>query len=103
VTLLFAPTSGGVRRYLLAKHDRLTRCSRLHHTVLVPGPRDSGIPCGITHVGSPTVPFARGYRVPLRMHLFREALERQRPNLIEVGDAYRLGRLSLQVAQQHAR
>jgi len=39
ITLLFAPTSGGVRRYLLAKHEWLTRRSRLKHTFSLLGRR----------------------------------------------------------------
>jgi alpha-1,6-mannosyltransferase len=100
VTLLFAPTSGGVRRYLLAKHEWLSRYSRLKHTVLVPGPRDAGLPHGIVSFGSPALPFGQGYRVPLRMHAFHETLARLRPDLIEVGDPYHLARPSLEVAHE---
>lgn len=100
VTLLFAPTSGGVRRYLLAKHEWLTRCSRLRHTVLVPGARDDGLPHGIVTFGSPALPFGQGYRVPLRMRSFHETLARLRPDLIEIGDPYHLARPSLRVAQE---
>lgn len=100
VTLLFAPTSGGVRRYLLAKHEWLSRCSRLKHTVLVPGPRDAGLPHGIVSFGSPALPFGGGYRVPLRMHAFHATLARLRPDLIEVGDPYHLASPSLKVAQE---
>jgi alpha-1,6-mannosyltransferase len=100
VTLFFAPTSGGVRRYLLAKHEWLTRYSRLQHTVLVPGPRDAGLPHGIMRFGSPAVPFGRGYRVPLRMRAFYETLSCLKPDLIEVGDPYHLAWPSLKVAQE---
>jgi len=100
VTLLFAPTSGGVRRYLLAKHEWLTTRSRLKHTLLVPGPRDAGLPYGIVSFGSPAIPFGQGYRVPLRMHAFHEALARLTPDLIEVGDPYHLARQSLKVAHE---
>jgi alpha-1,6-mannosyltransferase len=100
VTLFFAPTSGGVRRYLLAKHEWLTRRSRLKHTVLVPGPHDAGLPYGIMSFGSPAIPFGQGYRVPLRMRAFRNQLARLTPDLIEVGDPYHLARQSLRVARE---
>jgi alpha-1,6-mannosyltransferase len=100
VTLLFAPTSGGVRRYLLAKHEWLTRHARLKHTVLVPGPRDDGLRYDIMTIGSPAIPFGRGYRVPLRMRSFRNQLARLAPDLIEVGDPYHLAPQSLRVARE---
>jgi alpha-1,6-mannosyltransferase len=100
VTLLFAPTSGGVRRYLLAKHEWLTRHSRLRHTVLVPGPRDDGLPYDITRFASPVIPFGPGYRVPLRMRAFRNQLARLAPDLLEVGDPYHLAQQSLRVAHE---
>jgi alpha-1,6-mannosyltransferase len=100
VTLLFAPTSGGVRRYLLAKHAWLTQHERLKHTVLVPGPRDAGLPYGILNFGSPAIPFGGGYRAPLRMRAFREQLARLTPDVIEVGDPYHLAQQSLRVASE---
>ena len=39
-TLFFSPTSGGVRRYLTAKHDWLRANTAHRHTILVPGERD---------------------------------------------------------------
>lgn len=98
VTLFFAPTSGGVRRYLLAKHGWLTQHARMRHTVFVPGPRDDGLPYDIMRFASPTIPFGSGYRLPLRMHAFRNQLARLTPDLIEVGDPYYLARQSLRVA-----
>lgn len=100
VTLFFAPTSGGVRRYLLAKHDWLTRHTRLKHTVLVPGPRDSGLPYDFMQFASPAIPFGRGYRLPLRMREFRQRLARLTPDMIEAGDPYHLARHSLRVARE---
>ena len=36
-TLFFSPTSGGVRRYLNAKHAWLAQQESWEHTLLVPG------------------------------------------------------------------
>lgn len=100
VTLFFTPTSGGVRRYLLAKHDWLARHTHLKHTVLVPGPRDCGLPYDFMQFASPAIPFGRGYRLPLRMQEFRQQLARLTPDLIEVGDPYHLAGNSLRVAKE---
>ena len=39
-TLFYSPTSGGVKRYLNAKHNWLAAHSRWQHTLVVPGERD---------------------------------------------------------------
>jgi len=36
-TLFFSPTSGGVKRYLMAKHDWLADHTSHRHTIVVPG------------------------------------------------------------------
>lgn len=99
-TLLFAPTSGGVRRYLLTKHQWLCRYTRIKHTVFVPGRDDAGLPYGLMSFGSPPLPLAGGYRVPVRLRAFRERLARLTPDLIEVGDPYHVAWQALQVARQ---
>ncbi|HVN43177.1 MAG TPA: hypothetical protein VMT50_10365, partial [Steroidobacteraceae bacterium] len=72
MTLFYAPTSGGVRRYLLAKHGWLQAYTSVRHTIVVPGRRTGGLPCDIVRFGSPAVPFGNGYRLPVRMRAFRE-------------------------------
>jgi alpha-1,6-mannosyltransferase len=100
VTLFFAPTSGGVRRYLLAKHVHLARRGRLRHTILVPGKSDTGLPDDVVTFGSPAIPFGRGYRAPLALARFRSQLRALAPDLIEVGDPYQLAWQSLRVARE---
>jgi len=100
VTLFFAPTSGGVRRYLLAKQGGLARSGRLRHTILVPGSADTGLPDDVVTFGSPAIPFGRGYRAPLGMARFRAQLRALAPDLIEVGDPYQLAWQSLRVARE---
>jgi alpha-1,6-mannosyltransferase len=100
VTLLFTPTSGGVRRYLLAKHDWLRSHTRLRHSILVPGPRSGGLPYDVMSFASPAVPFGGGYRIPVRMRALRNNMARIMPDLIEVGDPYHLAWQALRVAQE---
>jgi len=88
VTMLFAPTSGGIRRYLLAKHRWLRSHTRIKHTILVPGADDTGLPYNVMHFASPILPMGGGYRVPIRMRALRERLARLTPDLIEVGDPH---------------
>ena len=98
-TLFFAPHSGGVKRYLLEKSRYLASVPGIRHTLLVPGPKEnSGLP-QIVHISSPRVPFGGGYRLPLRPALWRDALCRLQPDLIEVGDPYYLAWSALAAAR----
>ena len=38
-TIFFSPTSGGVKRYLTAKHAWLAKHTTHRHSILVPGSR----------------------------------------------------------------
>jgi alpha-1,6-mannosyltransferase len=100
VTMLFSPTSGGIRRYLLAKHQWLRRHTRIKHTILVPGQQDAGLPYGIITLGSPALPLHSRYRVPVRTRALRERLARLTPDLIEVGDPYHVAWQALAVARR---
>ena len=102
VTMLYAPRSGGIRRYLLAKHDWLRRHTRVKHTILVPGAADSGLPYGVIHLASPALPMGAGYRVPVRMRAWRERLARLTPDLLEVGDPYHIAWQALAVARRRS-
>jgi alpha-1,6-mannosyltransferase len=89
-TLFFAPRSGGVKRYLLAKRRHLQALRGVRHTLLVPGSGRAAPTPGIVEVTAPRIPFAGGYRVPLRPAAWHDALCRIEPDLIEVGDPYHL-------------
>ena len=86
-TLFFAPHSGGVKRYLLAKNRFLARQRGVRHTLLVPGPR-SRRAASIVELRSPAIPFGGGYRVPLDLGAWRRTLCDLEPDVIEAGDPY---------------
>jgi alpha-1,6-mannosyltransferase len=98
-TMFFSPTSGGVRRYLLAKHDWLGRQSCLRHTLVVPGPATVGSAGGIVEFASPRIPFGAGYRCPWRLAALRSLIGQLRPDLIEAGDPYQIGWQAARVAE----
>jgi alpha-1,6-mannosyltransferase len=85
-TLFYSPTSGGVRRYLLAKHDWLTRHGSLRHTLVVPGPRTCGGPGAVVEFASPRL--RAGYRCPVRLPALRRLLAGLAPDLLEASDPY---------------
>ncbi len=86
-TIFFSPTSGGVRRYLLAKHRWLSSRSDVRHTLVVPGRLDRFDPGGQCEIASPRLP-GSGYHLPLRLAAWTRCLEALRPDVIEFGDPY---------------
>jgi alpha-1,6-mannosyltransferase len=87
-TLFFSPTSGGVKRYLLAKHDWMREHTNWRHSIVVPGEERTHAPGHISQVRGGRVPGAFNYRLPLNPLRWSRAIEALEPDLIEVGDAF---------------
>ncbi len=95
-TMFWSETGGGVRRYLLTKAAWLTRQAGWRHTVLAPGLQ------GLNQAdcGGPSLPLPGGYRLPLSRKACANALVAQAPDVIEVGDPYRLAWAALDAGQR---
>jgi len=100
-TLFFSPTSGGVRRYLTAKHAWLAAHTRVRHTVLVPGAGVRYTPGEVCTLPGWLVPGTFNYRLALRPGRWARTLEALEPDLIEAGDAFHPAWCALEVAQRH--
>ncbi len=87
-TLFFSPTSGGVKRYLTAKHDWLATHTTHRHTIVVPGAHSRFLPGDITTIAGLRLPGTFNYRLPLSPRTWRSTLDALEPDLIEVGDAF---------------
>lgn len=87
-TLFYSPTSGGVKRYLTAKHAWLAAHSRWQHTLVVPGERDRTERGGICTLAGCRVPGSFNYRLPLDPHRWLHLLDALQPDIIEAGDAF---------------
>jgi alpha-1,6-mannosyltransferase len=87
-TLFYSPTSGGVKRYLSAKHAWLAAHTSWEHTIVVPG-RDTHLERGgvCTLSGYP-VPATFNYRLPLNPSRWTRLLDALEPTLIEAGDVF---------------
>ncbi|HVN44267.1 MAG TPA: glycosyltransferase [Steroidobacteraceae bacterium] len=87
-TLFYSPTSGGVKRYLSAKHAWLGAHTAWEHTIVVPG-RDTHLERGAvcTLSGYP-VPGTFNYRLPLNPRRWTRLLDALEPTLIEAGDVF---------------
>ena len=100
-TMLFAPRSGGVKRYLLAKRAWLAENRPdLRHTLVVPGEinRDDGD--GLVQLAAAPLPFGDGYRWPVSTKAWADRLCALRPTLIEAGDPYAPGRAALDAGER---
>ncbi len=87
-TLFFSPTSGGVKRYLLAKHEWMRAHTSWRHSIVVPGERETHAPGEISTIPGRFIPGAFNYRLPLNPLRWSQAIDRLEPDLIEVGDAF---------------
>lgn len=98
-TMLYAPRSGGVRRYLNSKRTWLAaNRPQVHHTLVVPGARDAHDGQGRVSIYAAPLPFGDGYRWPVVKQAWMERLVRQRPDIIEAGDPYTPGLAALRAA-----
>ena len=99
-TMLFAPKSGGVKRYLLAKRAWLARAHPdLRHTLVTPGPRTRATAEGVVSIRAPLIPFGDGYRIPASLRKWTRIIAHLKPSLIEAGDAYVPGHAALEAAE----
>lgn len=87
-TLFYSPTSGGVKRYLDAKHAWLSTHTAWEHTIVVPGPEDRVDRDGICTLSGFIVPGSFNYRLPLNPQRWTDLLLALEPSLIEAGDAF---------------
>ena len=99
-TLFFSPTSGGVKRYLTAKHAWLATHSAHRHSILVPGSDTRLRPGDISTVAGMQLPFTFNYRLPLSLRTWTRMLFALEPDLIEVGDVFHPAWCAAQVARQ---
>jgi len=100
-TLFYSPTSGGVRRYLNAKHAwYAARGADPRHSLLVPGRRTALVPGDVSTVAGPVVPGTFNYRLPLQPRRWSRLLEALEPDLVEAGDAFHPAWCALRVARR---
>jgi alpha-1,6-mannosyltransferase len=99
-TMLFAPKSGGVKRYLMAKRAWLAaNRPDLRHTLVTPGGRTRASADGLVSIRAPLIPFGDGYRIPASLRKWTRIITHLNPSLIEAGDAYVPGHAALEAAE----
>jgi alpha-1,6-mannosyltransferase len=99
-TLFYSPTSGGVKRYLDAKHAWLSAHTSWEHTLVVPGAEDRVNRGGVCTLGGFVVPGSFNYRLPLNPERWTDLLLALEPTLIEAGDAFQPAWCAAHVARR---
>ena len=100
-TMLFAPKSGGVKRYLLAKQAWLAgRRPGVRHTLVVPGEEDRVEARGTVTIAAARLPFGDGYRYPASIRKWADRLVALQPDVIEAGDPYGPGHAALDAGER---
>jgi alpha-1,6-mannosyltransferase len=87
-TLFYSPTSGGVKRYLDAKHRWLAANTTWEHTIVVPGRENRVDRGGVCTLSGFIVPGTFNYRLPLNPRRWTSLLSHLEPTVIEAGDAF---------------
>ncbi len=95
-TMMYAPKSGGVKRYLNAKRAWLSRRRPdVRHTLVVPGARTRAEGDGLVTVAATRLPFGNGYRMPASLTKWETVLRLLEPDVIEAGDVFVPGHAAL--------
>jgi len=99
-TLFYSPTSGGVKRYLSAKHAWLAARTSWEHTIVVPGSETQVTRGGVCTLAGRPVPGTFNYRLPLNPARWTRLLDELEPTLIEAGDGFHPAWCAWVVAQR---
>ncbi|ADL01085.1 glycosyltransferase [Brevundimonas subvibrioides] len=100
-TMLYAPRSGGVKRYLLSKKAWIeANRPGIAHSLVVPGARHEAGPDGIIKLHATKLPFGDGYRWPSSVKRWGAWVASMKPSLIEAGDPYTPGQGALEAGQR---
>ncbi len=100
-TMLFAPRSGGVKRYLMSKKAWLeANRPGVAHSLVVPGAKHRAGSDGIIQIHSAKLPFGDGYRWPTSARRWGAWVAALNPDIIEAGDPYVPGQGALEAGQR---
>ncbi|MDP3174576.1 MAG: glycosyltransferase [Phenylobacterium sp.] len=99
-TMMYAPRSGGVKRYLNAKVSWLARRRPdVRHTLVVPGAATRVEDSHTVTVAAARLPFGDGYRMPAMQGKWEAVLRMLAPDVIEAGDVFVPGHAALEVGE----
>lgn len=100
-TMLYAPRSGGVKRYILSKKAWIeANRPGISHSLIVPGARHKARADGIVQLRATKLPFGDGYRWPSSVKRWSAWVAAMKPSIIEAGDPYTPGQGALEAGQR---
>lgn len=103
LTQFYSPLGGGVKRYISDKQRHFAKESDLEHVLIIPSARDeitTGPITRVYEVKSPRLIGSRSYRILMNRKRILEIIEKERPDLIEIGDPYRTAWIGLEAARK---
>ena len=98
-----SPLGGGVKRYLHDKRLRLEARPGCRHVLIIPSYRNhvtAGPGHAVYEIESARLPGSKSYRMLLNKQRIMEAVRREKPDLIEIGDPYRTAWIGLEAGRQ---
>ena len=99
-TMMYAPRSGGVKRYLTAKSGWLDiHRPDIRHTLVVPGASTRAQGENLVTVAATRLPFGDGYRMPASPTKWAHVLRVLEPDIIEAGDVFVPGHAAMEAGQ----
>ena len=99
-TMMYAPRSGGVKRYLGAKQAWLAkRRPDIRHTLVTPAATTGLAEPGVVTVAAARLPFGNGYRMPASTAKWETVLRMLAPDIIEAGDIFVPGHAALDAGE----
>src|ERR1043165_5652891 len=104
ITKWYGETSGGVRTYLDEKRRYVRQRPELRHILVIPGERDEVTDDANTRkyrIRGPRIPTQRQYRFLLAPRTLRTIIERERPDIIEVGSPIFVPRITRLACRPH--
>ena len=100
-TMLYAPKSGGVKRYLQSKKAWLeANRPGVAHSLVVPGAHHRAGEDGVVQLHATKLPFGDGYRWPTSVRRWGAWVAALHPTVIEAGDPYTPGQGALEAGQR---
>ncbi len=104
IVQFYSPLGGGVKRYLEDKIDYFAQQSGCNHMVIIPSEKDAVYSEGHTtfyEIKSFPLIGSLSYRMLLNRKRILSIIERERPDILEVGDPYRSAWIALEAAKRY--
>jgi alpha-1,6-mannosyltransferase len=93
LTQFYSPLSGGVKRYVHEKIEYIQKETNHEHVLVIPGAKTEiieGERSRIYSIHSPLLSRSSRYRALINLRGVEAVLEREQPDLVEVGDPYQM-------------